>query len=244
MAQLKNLELERELAQLSGQRKGAERRLASLEARQAVSPEAAVQIPTTRESLADLERRWQERAQDVQRLTLSAPISGAVLPPPAVTDQAVGETLPTWSGSPLDERNVGSWLETGTLLCEIGNAAQVQAVLAIDQTQVEFVRQGQRVWLQPNQLPGRWLAATVSEIAKVDEDAPDQPDRDMAADEARLSRTGRDAETVRYQAIARLDDPSDRLLLRTGGTARVVVTPQPLWARVFRYLARTFSLPL
>jgi len=244
VAQLKNLELECELAQLSGQRKGAERRLSSLEARQAVSPEAAVQIPTTRESLADLERRWQERAQDIQRLTLSTPISGTVLPPPAVADQAVGETLPIWRGTPLDKRNVGSWLETGTLLCEIGNAAHVQAVLAIDQTQVEFVRQGQRVWLQPNQLPGRWLAATIFEIAKVDENAPDQPDREEPTDEARLSRTRQDAEAVRYQAIARLDDPSDRLLLRTGGAARVVVIPQPLWARVFRYLARTFSLPL
>ncbi len=205
-----------------------------------MSPDAAVQIPTTRQSLADLERRWQERAQDIQRLTLTAPISGAVLPPPAVTDQPARETLPTWSGTPLDERNVGSWLETGTLLCEIGDPARVQAVLAIDQTQVEFVRQGQRVWLQPNQLPGRWLAGTISEIAKVDEDAPDQPDREEAADEARLSRTGQDAEAVRYQAIARLDDPSDTLLLRTGGTARVVVTPQPLWQRLFRYLAQNF----
>jgi putative peptide zinc metalloprotease protein len=243
LARLEDPELARELARLSGQREEGGRKLTSLEARQAVSAEAAVQIPATRESLADLDRRWQERSRDAQRLTLTAPIAGVVLPPPSVSDPPDELTLPTWSGTPLDERNLGSWLPSGTLLCQVGDPARFRAVLTIDQTDVEFVRPGQRVWLQPHQLPGCWLAGSISEIAKLDaEESPERLDRPGGSAGERPG--GDDSKAVRYQAIAQLDEFDPRLLLRTTGQARISVGPQALWRRAFRYLARTFSLPL
>ena len=146
---------------------------------------------------------------------------------------------------PLEERNLGCWLLAGTPLCQIGDPARFRAVLTIDQTDVEFVRPGQRVWLQPHQLPGRWLAGSIAEIAKLDaEVSPERWDRnDGSAGEPVQSGEG-DSKAVRYQAIAQLDEFDQRLLLRTTGQARIVVSPQPLWRRTFRYLARTFSLPL
>ena len=241
LARLEDPELSRELTQLSGQRSQWERRLASLEARQAISTEAAVQIPATREALGDLERRWHERSQDVQRLTLTAPLAGVVLPPARVPETPDRQTLGNWSGTPLDERNVGSWLQTGTLLCQVGDPARVRAVLTIDQTDVEFVRPGQSVWLQPSQLPGCWLSGTIVEIAQLDDEtAPERLDR--LTDSSPPDDTG--VKAVRYQALARFDESGPPLLLRTGGQARIVVSPQSLWRRGFRFLARTFSLPL
>ena len=243
LARLEDPDLARELIRLSGQREEWGRRLKSLEARQAVSSAAAVQIPATRESLADLERRWQERSQDAQRLTLTAPIAGVVLPPPRVPESDDEQALPTWSGTPLDEQNLGGWLDSGTLLCQVGDPARFRAVLTIDQADIESVRPGQRVWLQPNQLPGMWLAGSITEIAQLDEDASSER-FERPADSAGKSTGGGQATAVRYQALAQLDDGDQRLLLRTAGRARIVVSPQPVWRRVFRYLARTFSLPL
>jgi len=245
LARLEDPGLTRELARLSGQREEAARRLQSLEARQTVSVEAAVQIPAARESLADLERRWQERSQDAQRLTLTAPAAGVVLPPPHVPEPEERDALPTWSGTPLDECNVGSWLASGTLLCQVGDPARVRAALTIDQADIEFVRPGQRVWLQPNQLPGVWLAGSIAEIAKLDEDASSERLKRQDGTTGEPTRRGEAAiQAVRYQALAQLEDGDQHLLLRTAGRARIVVSPQPLWRRMFRYLARTFSLPL
>lgn len=243
LARLDDSELARELGRLSGQREEWGRKLESLEARQAVSAEAAVQIPATRETLADLERRWQERSQDAQRLTLTAPIAGVVMPPPSVPEPPADDSLTPWSGTPLDERNLGSWLPSGTLLCQVGDPARSRAVLTIDQMDVEFVQPGQRVWLQPHQLPGCWLAGSILEIAKLDaEESPERLDRKEGPGGEQAG--GGDSQNVRYQAMAQLDEFDQRLLLRTTGQARILVSPQPLWRRTFRYLARTFSLPL
>ena len=48
-----------------------------------------------------------------------------------------------WSGSPLEMQNRGALLTSDDLLCEIGNADDFEAVLLIDEGDVQLVREGQ-----------------------------------------------------------------------------------------------------
>ena len=47
--------------------------------------------------------------------------------------QAPMENCPMWSGSPLDEHNLGATLDHGKLFCQIGDPGKFEAVLYVDQ---------------------------------------------------------------------------------------------------------------
>ena len=76
-------------------------------------------------------------------------VSGIVVAPPrlAPADSNSAE-LGEWSGTPLDKKNKGAFLLEGTLVCEVAPPqSQNEAILALDQTDVEFIRSGQVVEL-------------------------------------------------------------------------------------------------
>jgi putative peptide zinc metalloprotease protein len=244
LAKLENLNVQRELVELEGQRDRQRLHLQNLKRRQA-DPQAAAQIPTAEQALADLEQRLQQRLADADRLTLTAPIDGVVMPPrPQLKQPTIGE-LPSWSGTPLDEANLGASLETGTMYCLIGDPARLEAVLVIDQADLEFVRQGQRVRVTLGQLPGETLWGTIEEISENDlKVAP----RELAA--AKQLPTVTDPNGIArplsasYQARVVLDEHPHALLLSAPGSAKIHVAPQALGKRLYRYLSSTFRFEL
>src|SRR5205085_2508627 len=138
---------------------------------QSVSP----LIPAAEKSLQDALDRLQQVRTDQDRLVLRSPRDGTVLPPPAITSQAAdSRRLATWRGTPLDTSNRGCFLETGTALCQIGDPNVMEAMLVIEQSEIPFVRAGQRVRLRIAQGPVRVVSGTVGEVAKTD--AGDFPD--------------------------------------------------------------------
>lgn len=243
---LAGLELQMRVEQLTGRRNRQWMQLRNLEFRQAQDPAVASQIKVAKEALDDLQERLAELQRDLKRLTLKAPVAGTVLPPPAIPARPYlpGQLQPWW-GSPLEDRNLGCHLETGTLFCSIGDPRRLQAVLVIDQSELQFVRPGQRVWLQLDELPGEVLSGTVTEIARADLKVLP---RELATGEdlpVRISEQGtaRPLETS-YQARVSLDDPTGRLLIGTRGRAKIIADPQSLARRIYRYLRRTFSFEL
>jgi len=246
LARLVNLDLRREIVDLAGQRDLARLELENLRLRLADDPSVAPRIPAAREALADVESRLDQRRRDHERLVLRTPVSGTVLPPPRrpARSYAPGR-LDAWQASPLDERNLGCHLETGALYCLVGDPDDLEASVVLDQGDVRFVRCGQRVRLKLDELPGRVLGGTITEIAKTDlKVAP----RELAAGEELAVRVddegiSRPVETS-YQARVALDDCDVRLLTGTGGRAKILAEPQSLARRLYRYLGRTFRFSL
>jgi putative peptide zinc metalloprotease protein len=243
LARLVNLDVLREIAELTGKRDQQQSRLENLQVRLADDPSVAPQIPAAKEALSDIEEQLRKRQRDAERLVLQAPASGTVLPPPRrpVPSYAPGR-LPSWQGSPLDEMNRGVPLETGTLFCLIGDPDRLEAFLVLDQGDVKFVRKGQRVRLKLDELPGRILQGTISEIAKTDlKVAPRElatgKELALRVDEAGIPRP---TETS-YQARVALDEHGHRLLTGTGGRAKILVDRQSLGRRLSRSLSRTFN---
>jgi len=246
LGQLVNLDVQMQVEQLTGRRDQQRLHLKNLEFRLAQDPSVGPQIPAAKEALADVEQRLRERRRDQQRLTLTAPIGGAVLPPPSLPAEPYAPgRLSTWRGSPLEERNTGCYLETGTLFCLVGNSSRLEAVAVIHQSDLAFLRKGQCVRVQLDELPGDVLEGTIVEIARTDLKVVP---RELATGEDLPVRPGqngvpRPLETS-YQARVSLQPHAYHLLTGARGRAKIFTDPRPLYERWYRYLRRTFKFRL
>jgi hypothetical protein len=250
IGKLTNAELDLDVTRLRGERDVRAAELESLKRRSAQQAnrglhEALAQIPAAEKALADIQQRWQERLDEQQRLMLTAPVSGvAVSPPRRPTDSAPGQ-LAAWSGDPLDPVNRGAFLPVGTLFCSIGDRDAMEALLVINQSDIQLVQVGQFVRIQLDQLPGHYLEGRISEIARIDiESAPPE----FAASGMLPLQTEPDGQRqlvgVFYQARVRLDDHPTELLPGGIGRARIHVAPRSFGRRIIWYLSDTFRFRL
>ena len=241
LALLENLEVRREVEQLRGERDRQKVLITNLERRRVTDPQADWQLPAAREALADLDERLQQRERDQQRLVLSAPIGGAVLPAPvpnrtSAAQKELSGQLPFWTGYPTDERNQGTFLPTGTVFCRIGAPDRLEAVLVVDQANVEFVEPGQTVRLRLDQLPSRILRGKVSEVGELDlklapRELVARNDFSVAEDATGQWRPLRTS----YQVRVALDDHGQGLIIGATGEAKIGIAPEPLYRRLHRY---------
>jgi putative peptide zinc metalloprotease protein len=138
---------------------------------------------------------------------------------------------------------VGAYLESSTLLCRIAEPGRLEAIVAIDQDDLDFVQSGQSVDLFLTSQPGQRLSGHLEHIAE----------QNMEAASTRLAaKTGGELATrtdesgverplsVIYQASVPLDDPSGQIVIGATGSARIHAGYQPLWQRAWRAACRTF----
>lgn len=249
LARLENLDLELEMARLAGRTAEQRAELAALRQERFHNTSAALRIPELAKSLDALEELLAERRSQFARLTLAAARSGVVLPPfetPPDRDAALGD-LPGWSGLPTDVDNRGAALGEGTLVCQIGDPHCWQALVVVDQTDVNLLNVGQKVEIRFDEMPNVVVEASVDEISR----------RELAESPRHLSnKVGGELATrtdpagverplsASYQVRVVLYDP--RALLRIGlrGTARIHVPAEPLASRAARWVSRTFHFQL
>ncbi|MCO6456515.1 MAG: HlyD family efflux transporter periplasmic adaptor subunit [Pirellulaceae bacterium] len=244
VARLDRPDLEREVLALSAEVSQLKLRVENLESLRLRDPRAAELLPVLQEQLAGKQLELAQQRRDVERLVLRAPAEGTVLAPPWTPQPETADrhALGQWWGSPLEPRNLGSWLATETLVCVVGQPGEFQATLFVEQSEIEFVRPGQRVRLAVDAAPGRVLRGTIQELAAVDaENVP----RILAESDRMPTRpdaTGRlrPVETL-FQVRVRLDEQDHPLLVHACGRARIVAAPQSLAQRLLRYLSRTFA---
>ena len=242
LAHLKNRDIQLELQQLTSERDRQRLFLEHLQSQRLQGTDDGSRIPAATEALADLDKRLAQLKTDAARLTLVAPTDGTVLPPPAVSHETRSDKLPNWSGTPLDPRNLGSYLETGTLLCLVGDPSRFEAMLNVAQNDVELVEPGQPVRMMFDHLPGQVFTGQVSEVAKLDLDV--MP-RALAAagdvpSESDPNGVQRPLDTW-YQARVRFDEGPELALARVHGRAKISVAPRSLGAQFLRWLKQTFN---
>ena len=156
--------------------------------------------------------------------------------------------LASWSGRPLEARNVGAYLEASTLVCRIAQPGKLEAILAIDQDELDFVRPGQPVDLLLASLPGQRLTGRIDHIAE--ENMAGRAHAAGGPQPAASSRREPDADgierplSVVYQANVPLDDPAGQIVVGATGLARIHAGYQPLWQRLWRSACRTFRFEM
>jgi putative peptide zinc metalloprotease protein len=242
VARLDNPTLRREVARLSGETAVLAARLEQLEGRRTIDEEAAIRLPGVRESLADASDRFAQRQRDLERLAITTSRSGLVLPPQGIAPTKAGAgRLPVWSGTPMEGRNQGAYLETGTFLGWVGDPQAFEAVALVDEGDVERVVEGQVVALQLALWPGKRLTGRVVEVARRDADAAPPELVESGQLTVRRDRQGaaRPLETV-YQVRIALDPHDLPLVNRARGDARIHAVARPAGQLFTDWLRRTF----
>ncbi|MEZ6094342.1 MAG: HlyD family efflux transporter periplasmic adaptor subunit [Pirellulaceae bacterium] len=108
-----------------------------------------------------------QRRRDVEQLVITAPVSGEFWPAVPRSDrQDDSGQLRTWVGSPTDRQNVGALLDRQTRIGQIvDEQSQFQAILMVDQKDIEFVGPGQKTSVWIRQLPGKSFKADVQLVS-------------------------------------------------------------------------------
>lgn len=254
LALLKNAGVDIEIAKLQGGLSDSETRLRSLMQQSLHEPQAGSQIPATQESIVALKKELAQKKLDKERLHLTAPAAGTVLPPtltPRREDPE--EELPPWAGTPLDPENIGATLEQGTLFCQIGDPKKLEAVLIIDQTDRNLVVDGKpgnrpRVDIKLEGFADLTLHSEIIEVAGSElKVAPkrltNKSGGELATKTDQQSGVERPMNTS-YQARAPIDDPNEQFRIGLRGQACVHTQWISLGSRLWRLLTHTFNFKL
>ena len=213
------------------------------------SPET---IPQLEENLEFVRKELKEKGTQRDCLTLKAARAGTVLPPPPTpktrqTD-VEGPPLPAWSGTPLDEHHYQPFLKEGTLFCMVGDPTSLEAVLVIDQGDIDFVQDGQDVDLKFDALPHDTLHGNIERISRTS--LKITPRRLSSAAKGELSSmtdpdTGLEKpQSPSFQAIVPISDEERVLTIGIRGRAKIHVAPLSLGARLWRLIMNTFNFRL
>ena len=273
LAQLQSLELEAKIRELREEIAKRNAELESLEQQRVDDPSAIARITPTQALLASARGQLQEMLDLHGRLRLTAPMAGTVLPPPWTAERPEDPEggLPSWSGTPLEPENLGAHLDETVLFCQIGDPKKLEAILVIDQGDIQFVhgnetardangetvrdangetveKPGNRVDIKLDELPGETLHGIISEVSP----------SDLKVSSRRLSNKGGGTLATKtdpsgaerplstsYQARVSIDDPNGLLRLGLRGQARIHSDQgQTLWQRAWRLITQAFSFKL
>ncbi len=231
---------ERELARASSELDRAKARLASIERRQLIDPQAGLQRPAVEQILHDWKARYEQRWDEHNRFFLLTSRDGVFWPAAARTDFGTRHELPTWTGSLHDEQNRGCWVEAGTHVGLVGSADQFEAVAYLSQSQVSDLRIGQTARIVLDATPYEFCTGSVTELA-----VATMPDVDPVV-AARLqlpamaTTRGHQLLGTWYHVRMTVTSSMPTPIRRLGGVAAIAVAPQSLWERGRRWLGTTF----
>jgi len=245
---LENLDVEIDVERLVGRRQQLVTQLAGLQQRIFEEEAAGLEMARVEEEIATVEEQLARRRRDQQRLTIVAPVTGDVVAPPGVERPSrKPDRLQSWVGTPLDLENCGATLSDGVLVCRITQPHQLDAVLAVDQGDVEFVRPGQPVTILLDQQPGRTFESEIEHVAQIEmRHAP----RGLSSKTGGELLTTTDADGVQrplnvmYEANAPFDTTIALVAVGGAGKGRIHVGCQTIGYRIWRAFCQTFEFEL
>ncbi len=217
---------------------------------------AESQLLNAREQLAITEAR-------LEHLQIVSPRSGVIIEPPAKDGAkmaAASDQLPTWSGSPFEKQNENAHFAEGDLLCFIAEPNRMEAVIIIDQTDMQVLREeigytsgtekidpakSPRVEIMLESARLNSLYGRITEIA--DSEMKESP-ASLASSSGGTLDTKMDQKTGRitpisasYQAKVAIDELT--IPVRSGyrGQAKIHLKWKTLGWRFYRLVAKTFN---
>jgi putative peptide zinc metalloprotease protein len=249
LAQLRNRDLELEIADLSNKVNIYRKQAEHLRQQSVDDPRATAEIPAVEEALKSSLEQLRQREEDQKRLCLTAPIDGVVLPPtytPKREDMDI--QLGEWHGTPLDKENLGAYLKEQTLFCQICDPKKLLAVMVIDQSDVNLVAVDQDVKIKIDQLPNDTIDSKVAEIAPAElKEVPKRLSTKFGGEVPIKTDPITGVETLQspsYQADASIDDENGYLRIGLRGTARIYTRWTSIGERSWRFLMNTFNFKL
>lgn len=241
---LDNIDIHLAVTRSEGEKRQLESKLRGLRQRAFEDETAARQIAEVEQAIVSLEEQLVRRRRDCQRLVVTSPASGVVIAPARRSGGAVTTgRLPTWSGFPLDAKNLYAFLDEGTAVCHVGDPRRFRAILAIDQGDLEFLHAGQAVDVVLEPLPRRKFRSRIEQVSQLDMQVSPQSLSSKAGGELLTRQDSGGLErplSTTYQASASLTDEEGLLFVGATGQARIHAGSQTIARRMWRYLCRNF----
>ena len=167
IARLESIDLDISIARLEGEIKGYETEIRSLEHLAFTDKDASTQLAQVRKSLESAQEQLGNQKKDAARLVLRAPRDGVVMSPDYRTEQTRDpKQLSSWKGTPFDERNLGAMITQGERFCRVGDPLSLEARLAVPQSDIDLVTEGQRVRMMLNQSTDLTYVGTIESISR------------------------------------------------------------------------------
>jgi putative peptide zinc metalloprotease protein len=253
LVKLESLGLEAQVLDLRSKVEQAQVAIKSLRERRFVDPTADLQLAPAEEMLKTTQEQLAEKERELDRLTITSPISGIVLPAMYHPGGGKDGRLPTWSGSLLDDRNQNAVVSPGDQICFVGDPDKLQAVMVIDQGDFNLVRDrhdktgGSPVALKLEGYRTHTLHTSIDEKSMVEMKviSPNLTAQAGGGVQTKMDASGNPVPmNTSYQASAQIDDPPHELKMGMRGRARIFVGYTPISLRVYRYVAKTFNFDL
>jgi putative peptide zinc metalloprotease protein len=217
-------------------------------------PEAAplwAELPQLRQLLASTEEQLAKAKERLDKLHVKANASGTVMPasvkkaPPGDNGQ-----LPSWSGLALDPENTGAFMQANDELCRIGNPNHFEALLAIDQADINSIHAGQKVRIKLNAFAGQVFETTIESEQDISRKPMPVSPESMSQQAGGALPTTTDATgaarpiSATYQVKVPLPEGMHEFKIGQQGRAKISAKPQSLGQRCWRYITRTFHFEL
>ncbi len=250
IAVLRNKELELQLTKAEYDRDLAASQLDDLRFRSDSDPLVVFDIPRAEVRLRDAINVVAARREELDALTLRAPTAGVVLPPPSMPGRArVDGGLPSMTGTIFDEHNRNVMVQAKYEVCQVGDPSLWEAVIFIDQTDIEFVQREQDTKIRLEQFP---LSNIVTQIREVDSDPLKSVPRRLSSKTGGAIATEttdqglEKPQSTTYQAVSlRLaTDFSPHMRVGLKGEAKISVRPLTAAERFWWFLQQTLNFKL
>lgn len=192
---------------------------------------------------------YNKRVLDQDRLVVRSPISGYFIGPPKVKpDPADSETLGNWDGTPLEPRNIGAFLKESTFVGQIiPDLKQLEAVLVIDQQDIEFVKKDQYVEMLVEGIPLEIFQSQTLRIAPSEMNSTPRALSSKHGGPIITSTSGNGEEipqSTKYLVNVPLENHQEMILPGSCGMAKIRTGTQTIGQRVWRLVCRTFQFEL
>ncbi|MCA9128927.1 MAG: hypothetical protein KDB22_17695 [Planctomycetales bacterium] len=186
----------------------------------------------------------------ISMLNVKAKEGGVILPaPPKPMPKGANaeEQLPTWTGNPYDEKNRDAVFSEADLLCFVGDPNCMEAVLVVDQHDIDLVHTGHEADIKIDSARLDTFSGIIEKISEMEMRV--SPENLALQSGGRLDTemdsTGRLRPiSTSYQARVPLENVD--IPLRSGyrGQAKIYVGWRSLGWRIYRFFTRTFKFEM
>ena len=204
---------------------------------------AVKRLEAIREQALDLE-------DQLDHLEVIAPIAGTIVAPSRRSRPKIGamnEQLVQWHGAPLQEENLGAYLEEQTQICSLAPTAELRAIVLISQSDRRDLDVGDHIRLKFDHITWQVFEGQVVEFSDRHlEFAPPALSNKYGGPLATVTDPeGREELTTPvYQAMVKFETRPDELKTGMRGVGRFIVAERTLFDWIWRWFRQTFHFRL
>ncbi len=247
IAQLQNIQLAIDESKNESDRALASVRLEQLEKQSNSDDTKSSLINSQRELLISSQERLAISQRRQVELAIIAHRDGVIIEPPTKPDESAkaGEDqLPGWYGSPFAPNNANAYFAEADLLCYVADPDAMEAVMIIDQTDLNLLKLGDEVEMmlesaRLSSIHGKIESVSQTEIKEAPQSLASQAGGSL---EAIADANGR-LRPISTSYQARVPIENSHVPLRVGyrGRAKIHLEWKSLGWRLARFLQRTFN---